>query len=147
MTRPDFVYTTYIKSTPEKVWEAITTPEFTRQYWGGLENVSDWKPGSKWEHIARGEADPVYVTGKVLEADEPNRLVISWADPDALADESKVTFEIKALEDFVRLTVTHGEFKADSAMAPKVMEGWPKVLSSLKSFLDTGQTINVRCKG
>jgi uncharacterized protein YndB with AHSA1/START domain len=147
MTKPDFIYTTYIKSTPEKIWEAITTPEFTRQYWGGLDNVSDWKKGSKWEHIARDEADPVYITGRVLEIDRPKRLVLTWADPDDLADESRVTFEIEQLEDMVRLTVVHGDFKPGSAMAPKVEAGWPRVLSSLKSFLETGRGINVRaCK-
>ena len=144
MTKPEFVYTTYIKSTSEKVWEAITTPEFTRQYWGGLDNVSDWKPGSKWQHIARDEEDPVYVTGQVLEADRPNRLVLTWADPDNLPDESKVTFEIEQIEDMVRLTVVHGDFKPGSTMQPKIASGWPRVLSSLKSFLETGSGINVR---
>lgn len=144
MTKPEFVYTTYIKSTPEKVWDAITTPEFTRQYWGGLENVSDWKPGSKWQHVARDEEDPVYVTGQVLEVDRPKRLVLSWASPDNLPDESRVTFEIEAMGDTVRLVVTHGDFKADSTMAPKVAAGWPKVLSSMKSFLETGAGFDIR---
>src|SRR5947207_13079919 len=102
MSKPELIYTTYIRTTPEKLWDAITNPEFTRQYWGGLENVSDWKKGSKWEHIARDEADPVYVTGRVLESDRPKRLVLTWADPDNLPDESHVTFEIEQLEDIVR---------------------------------------------
>jgi uncharacterized protein YndB with AHSA1/START domain len=144
MTKPEFVYTTFIKTTPEKLWDAITNPEFTRQYWGGLENVSDWKKGSKWEHIARDEKDPVYVTGHVLEADRPKRLVLTWADPDNLPDESRVTFEIEQIEDMVRLTVVHGDFKPGSTMAPKIESGWPRVLSSLKSFLETGRGLNVR---
>lgn len=147
MTKPEFVYTTYIKSTPEKVWDAITTPEFTRQYWGGLENVSDWRKGAQWQHIARDEKDPVYITGRVLEIDRPKRLVLTWADPDRLDDESRVTFEIEPIEDMVRLTVMHGQFKADSVMAPKVEQGWPRVLSSLKSFLETGHGLDVwACK-
>jgi uncharacterized protein YndB with AHSA1/START domain len=143
MTKPDFVYTTYIQSTPEKVWTAITNPEFTRQYWGNMENRSDWKRGSKWEHIAPHEQDPVYVTGQVIESDPPTRLVLTWADPDALADVSRVTFEIEQIKELVRLTVIHGDFKPDSAMAPKVARGWPSVLSSLKSFLETGKGINI----
>ncbi len=143
MTKPQFVYATYIKSTPEKVWVAITNAEFTRQYWGGHDNVSDWKPGSKWEHLARGEKDPVYVTGQVLESDPPRRLVLTWADPDQLADVSRVSFEIEPLEEIVRLTVIHGDFQPDSTMAPKIESGWPRVLSSLKSFLETGKGINV----
>src|SRR3954462_14900213 len=107
MTKPDYVYTTYIKTTPEKLWDAITNGEFTRQYWGGLENVSDWKKGSKWQHIAPDEKDPVYVTGQVLEADRPKRLVLTWADPERLDDESRVTFDIEPIEDMVRLTVIH----------------------------------------
>jgi uncharacterized protein YndB with AHSA1/START domain len=147
MTKPEFVYTTYIKSTPEKVWAAITNPEFARQYWGGLENVSDWKRGSKWEHIARDEQDPVYVTGEVLESDPPKRLVLTWADPDRLDDVSRVTMEIEPIKEMVRLTVIHGEFKPGSIMAPKIESGWPRVLSSMKSFLETGQGLDIRgCK-
>src|SRR3982751_6249950 len=102
MRKPEQVYTTFIRTTPKKLWAAITQPKFPRQYWGGLDNVSDWKKGSKWEHIARDEADPVYVTGRVLEVDGPKRLVLTWADPDDLADESRVTFEIEQIEDMVR---------------------------------------------
>jgi uncharacterized protein YndB with AHSA1/START domain len=97
MEKPKLVYTTYIRSTPKKVWAAITKPEFTRQYWGGMANVSDWKRGSKWEsHNPEHEA---WITGKVLESNPPKRLVLSWADPDDLADKSRVTFEIEAIED------------------------------------------------
>jgi len=80
----------------------------------------------------------------VLEADRPKRLVLTWADPDRLDDQSRVTIEIEQIEDMVRLTVMHGDFKPGSIMAPKVEAGWPRVLSSLKSFLETGKGINVR---
>ena len=73
----------------------------------------------------------------------PKRLVLSWADPDDLADKSRVTFEIEAMEDMVCLTVTHGKFKAGSTMVGKVSGGWPRVLSSMKSFLETGKGLNV----
>ena len=144
MSKPQFVYTTLIRTTPEKLWDAITTPEFTRQYWGGLENHSDWKPGSKWEHRNPADKqDPVWVTGRVVESNRPKRLVITWADPEDLTDESRVTFEIQQMENIIQLTVIHGDFKAGSSMAPKIEQGWPKVLSSLKSYLETGTGIDI----
>lgn len=144
MSKPQFVYTTLIRTTPEKLWDAITNPEFTRQYWGGLENHSDWKPGSKWEHRNPADkADPVWVTGRVIEANRPKRLVISWADPEDLTDDSRVTFEIEQMEEITQLTVLHGQFREGSAMAPKIAQGWPKVLSSLKSYLETGKGIDI----
>jgi len=144
MSKPQFVYTTLIRTTPEKLWNAITTPEFTRQYWGGLENHSDWKPGSKWEHRNPADkADPVWITGRVIESTPPKRLVLSWADPEDLTDESRVIFEIQQMEEITQLTVLHGEFKAGSPMAPKVEAGWPKVLSSLKSYLETGKGFDI----
>lgn len=135
----DFIYTTYIKSTPEKIWAAITTPEFAKQYWGN-ENVSDWKTDSEWKHM---DGSNVRVIGKVLESSPPKRLVLSWADPDDRSDDSRVTFEIEALGDMTRLNVVHGNFKAGSDMAGKVSKGWPLVLSNLKSFLETGKAFDI----
>ena len=143
MQNPKQVYTTFIRTTPKKLWAAITKPEFTRQYWGGARNVSDWKKGSKWQHVFENEPDPVYVVGKVLESVPHKRLVLSWLDPDKRADKSRVTFEIEAIKDQVCLTVTHGNFKAGSTMAGKVSWGWPRVLSSMKSYLETGKGLNV----
>jgi uncharacterized protein YndB with AHSA1/START domain len=144
MKKPKLVYTTYIRSTPKKTWDAITKPEFTRQYWGGMANVSDWKKGSPWQHLAKDH--DAWITGKVLESAAPSRLVVTWADPDKLKDESRVTFEIEAVEDMVCLTVTHGSFKTGSKMAGKVARGWPLVLSSLKTFLETGTGLNTFCR-
>jgi uncharacterized protein YndB with AHSA1/START domain len=138
MTKPELIYTTYIRTTPEKLWDAITNPEFARQYWGGNENVSDWKPGSKWEHVS---GDITRVTGKVLESVPPKRLVLTWADPADLADVSRVTFTLEPVEDTVRLDVIHGDFKPGTDMVTKVSGGWPRVLSSLKSFLETGESL------
>jgi uncharacterized protein YndB with AHSA1/START domain len=143
MQKPELVYTTYIRTTPEKLWAAITKPEFTRQYWAGLANVSDWKEGSPWQHVTASEEPEVYVAGEVVECLPPKRLVLTWADPDDLADKSRVTFEIEAIKDMVCLTVTHGDFKADSTMAGKVSWGWPRVLSSMKSYLETGTGLDV----
>ena len=135
----DFIYTTYIKTTPEKVWAAITNPEFTHQYWG-LDNISDWKIGSTWQHV--GSEGQVRIVGQVLESVPPKRLVLSWADPANPTDDSRVTFEIDTIEDMVRLNVLHGNFKADSVMAGRVAKGWPRVLSSMKSFLETGTALD-----
>jgi uncharacterized protein YndB with AHSA1/START domain len=98
MKKIELVYVIFIRTTPKKLWDAITRPEFTRQYWGGSENVSDWKKGSKWELVMEGEKDPVMVVGKVLESKPPKRLVLTWADPDDVADKSQVTYEIEPLE-------------------------------------------------
>lgn len=142
MSDTDLVYTTYIKTTPEKLWEAITNPEFARQYWGGNANFSDWKKGSKWQHRILANQE-VSVVGEVLENIPPKRLVLSWASPEDLADVSRVSFEIEKVSDLVRLVVIHGEFKAGSTMGSKVSKGWPLVLSSMKSFLETGKAIDI----
>ena len=104
--KPTFVYVTYIHSTPEKVWEALTDADLTARYWGHS-NVSDWHPGSRWEHrLARwsGIAD---VVGEVIEATPPRRLVITFGGPDEPGQPSKVRFDVEPHHDIVRLTVTH----------------------------------------
>src|ERR1043166_3159553 len=105
MQNPKQVYTTFIRTTPKKLWAAITKPEFTRQYLAGLANVSDWKKGSTWQRITGGAKPEAWIVGKVLECNPPKRLVLSWADPDDPGDKSRVTFEIKAIKDQVCLTV------------------------------------------
>ena len=137
----DFIYTTYIKTTPEKLWAAITNPEFTRQYWGH-ENISDWKKGSKWQHVAHDDKRTIKLVGEVLESIPSKRLVLSWADPANPADDSRVTFEIDVFEDMVRLNFVYGDFMDGSTMAKKVVSGWPRVLSSMKTFLETGKALN-----
>ncbi len=141
MKNPELIYSTYIRTTPEKLWDAITNPEFTRQYWGGLKNISDWKKGSKWQHVA--DDGTVLLVGEIVETIPPKRLVMIWADANNVADNSRVTFEIEPIEDMVCLKVIHGEFKAGSDMAGKVSSGWPRVLSSMKSFLETGKGLNL----
>ncbi len=143
MSKPELIYTTYIRTTPEKLWNAITNPEFARQYWGGNENVSDWKPGSKWMHVTGDNERAIRVTGKVVESVPMKRLVLTWADPANEADVSRVTFEIEPFDDTVRLDVIHGDFKPGSDMINRVSGGWPRVLSSLKSFLETGKALDV----
>jgi uncharacterized protein YndB with AHSA1/START domain len=143
-----FVYVTYILSTPEKVFEAITKPDVARRYWGH-ENVSDWNPGSKWEHVRANEERTVELVGKVIEVAPPTRLVITWANASQASDPasySRVTFGIEEYDDMVRLTVTHDELEAGSGMANGISKGWPAVLSSLKSFLETGRGIDLSAK-
>ena len=140
MSNPSFVYTVYIKSTPEKVWSAITNPEFTRQYWRG-ENISDWKKGSKWQHVWNDEKRTIKLAGEVLESVPPKHLVLTWPDPSGAAEKSnpsRVTFEIEKVGGMVRLKVTHSDLKAGSVMEERISAGWPRVLSSMKSFLETG---------
>lgn len=146
--KTSFVYVTYIRSTPEEVFDAITKPEITRRYWGH-ENVSDWAPGSAWQHVRANAERTVNIVGNVVEVTPPTRLVISWASPAQAADPaaySRVTFDVEAYDDMVRLTVTHDELEAGSGMANGISKGWPIVLSSLKSLLETGQGIDVFAK-
>lgn len=146
--KTSFVYVTYIRSTPEKVFEAITRPEVARRYWGH-ENVSDWKPGSGWQHVRANDARTVQLVGKVVEVAPPTRLVITWASParaDDPAAHSRVTFAIEEYDEMVRLTVSHDELEAGSDMASGISKGWPVVLASLKSLLETGQGLDVFAK-
>jgi uncharacterized protein YndB with AHSA1/START domain len=143
-----FVYVTYIRSTPDKVFEAITKPAIARRYWGH-ENVSDWQPGSPWQHVRASEPHTVELVGKVVESVPPTRLVITWANASQADDPgaySRVTFDIVPYEDMVRLTVTHDELETGSGMANGIQKGWPIVLSSLKSLLETGQGMDVFAK-
>ena len=142
------VYVTYIAASAEKVFAAITRPEISKQYWGH-ENVSDWQVGSDWAHVRDNEEHTVNLVGKVVEIAPPHRLVVSWAnnsqkdDPQAY---SKVTFEIEDYEDMVRLTVTHDDLLVGSGMHTGVSKGWPIVLSSMKSFLETGRALDIFAK-
>jgi len=143
MSNVQFVYVTYIAAKPEQIWKALLDAQFTRQYWGH-DNVSDWKPGSAWEHRANDDARTLRLVGKVVESAPPRRLVLTWAAPEDVTDagkHSRVTFALEPLEDTTRLTVTHDELGADSEMAHKISEGWPRVLSSLKSLLETGRPL------
>lgn len=143
MNNPEFVYKTYIKSTPEKVWAAITNPEFASQYWGGLGIISDCKKGSKWKLADTKSQTIVHWVGEVIESVPPKRLVLNWVSPTDDADTSRVTFEIEPFEDMVCLNVVHGDFKPGFDTIGKISGGWPRVLSSLKSYLETGKGINV----
>ena len=141
-----FVYVTYIRTTPDKVFDAIITPELARRYWGH-ENVSeDWKPGSDWQHVRPTETREVDLVGKVLESDPPRRLVLSWVNHSQQDDPeqySQVAFDIEAMGDLVKLTVSHTDLQPGSNMLTGISKGWPMILCSLKSLLETGQELEL----
>jgi uncharacterized protein YndB with AHSA1/START domain len=142
MTKTEHVYVMYIAATPKRIFDAIVKPEFARQYWGH-ENVSDWKPGSSWEH-REVDSGKVRMTGKVVECDPPRRLVITWVPPTEIADPdatSRVTFELESIDEMVKLTVTHDQLVPGSSMDKGIQSGWPRVLSSLKTLLETGKPL------
>ena len=143
MEKAEFVYVTYISSTPEKVWKALTEPGITMKYWHHV-NVSDWKKGSRWEHQESDKDKEILLLGKIIESTPPRRLVMTWAEPADEAHEDKharVTFEIEEFRGIVKLTVTHDHLDRDSEMLKSVSVGWPKVLSSLKSLLEAGKPL------
>jgi len=139
--RPSFVYVTYIESTPERVWEVLTDAELTAAYWGHS-NVSDWDPGSRWEHQRTDGSGVADVVGTVLESVPGRRLVSTWLSPgdEETADSSRVTFDIEPYGQIVRLTVIH-ENLADDTERDEAAAGWAAVMSNLKSFIETGHVL------
>jgi uncharacterized protein YndB with AHSA1/START domain len=141
MSKPNFVYVTYIASTPDKVFKSLTDTEATAQFWFGNAVTSDWKVGSPITFRRNGE---LIVSGKVLEFDPPRRLSYTFlSHKDGLFTEqpSRVVLEIEQQKDQVKLTVTHDDFSADSKVFDKISNGWPLVLSSLKSYLEMNRVV------
>lgn len=147
LTTESTVYVTYIASTSAKVWEALTSAEFTKRYFFGRTVESDWKVGSPWMlRKTDGAAD---VTGEVRESDPPRRLVVSWnvEGPAEMRNLSEciVRYEIEAVGDaVVRLTMTE---EHPTPIPAHLLEGgrrgWPMILSGLKSLLETGKSLNI----
>ena len=141
MSKPEFVYVTYIETTAEKLWHALTDAEFTERYWFGHRVTSDWKVGSAFTlRLVHHDND---VTGEVLEYDPPRRLAYSFLAHDGSDNgkPSRVTFELEPQRDQVRLTMVHDRFEPDSPALKSVSTGWPLILSSLKSYIECGKVL------
>ncbi len=145
MSNPRHVFQVYIRTSPERLWEAITKPEFTRRYFHQTDIASDWEQGSAVCY--RNQDGSVAVEGEVLEVERPRRLSFTWHvlyDPEAAKDRpSRVTWEIEPLGETCKLTLTHDEFDGETKLYLSVGEGWPAILSNLKSLLETGQPLDV----
>jgi len=157
MSKPEFVYTTYINTTPERLWQGLTDPAFTRRYWG-IAWESDWQAGSTLTLEIADSGVKIADPAQVVLASEPYRRLSytwhsftpEWAAAYGFSDEhlatlagerrSKVTFDIEPVGEMVKLTVIHDDFDQDSAVLPGITEGWPRILSDLKTLLETGHT-------
>lgn len=142
-TASDFVYAVFIRADIDTVWNGLIDGELTRRYWGH-ENRSTWKKGAPWEHVRTDAEGTVDIRGRVIEIDPPTRMVWSWAfgkEADTPEKRSRVTYELVALGPDTKLTVRHGELEPGSPMDQSVREGWPAVLSNLKSILETGEVL------
>jgi uncharacterized protein YndB with AHSA1/START domain len=138
-----FVYVTYIRTTPEKLFEALTKPEFTQQYWYGITHESAWTVGAEWKmKLSDGRVTDV---GEVLEYDPPRRLVLKWRNefkPELKAEGfSRCVMEIEPAGEMVKLTINHSIDRDGAKIIEAVSGGWPKILSSLKSLLETGRPL------
>jgi uncharacterized protein YndB with AHSA1/START domain len=142
--RQTFRYVTYLAATPEQAWHALTDADLTAAYWGHA-NVSDWQPGSRWEHQRTDGSGIADCDGTVVESVHPSTLVITFEDPTVprLVSPSQVTFGIEPFGDIVRLTVTHAGLPSDNDYE-LAASGWPAVLSNLKSLLETGRVLPQR---
>jgi uncharacterized protein YndB with AHSA1/START domain len=140
MARSTFVYVTYIRTTPEKLWSALTDVEFTKQYWFGMSSSSQWTAGSPWKLVSSG--GEIFDAGEVVEADPPRRLVIRWQHqnrPELKAEGwSLCTMELETTGTAVKLSITHTIERDPSKLIEAVSGGWPKIMSNLKSLLETG---------
>jgi uncharacterized protein YndB with AHSA1/START domain len=139
--RSHFVYVIYIRTTPARLWESLTDPQFIRQYWFGTTVESAWTTGAAWKMVrADGSLTD---SGEILEIDPPKRMVIRWRNEwsPELKEEgaSRCTIELEPVDSSVKLTITHEIERPDSKLITAVSGGWPRILSNLKSLLETGE--------
>ena len=141
MNRSEFVYVTYIRATPERVWTALTDNKDIRSYWFGMTCESDWRVGSSWRLLF--EDGRVADRGEILESEPPKKLVIKWFNewkPELAAEgPARCTFTLEAEGGATKLTILHEMDKPQSQVIAAVSGGWPKILSNLKSILETGE--------
>jgi uncharacterized protein YndB with AHSA1/START domain len=143
MSDSRFVYVTYIRTTSEKLWQALLEPDSNRKFWCGTWQESDWKPGAAWR-IMKPDGE-VTDSGEVVEIDPPRRLVLKWRNefrPELRAEGySRMTYELAPVGTSVKLTVVHEIDKPGSEFIQAVSNGWPHLLASLKSLLETGESL------
>ena len=143
MARSTFVYVTYIRTTPQKLWSALTDPKFIEQYWFGMRAESAFTAGSPWKLVS-GDGQ-IWDAGEIVGAIPPQRLVIRWQHqnrPELKAEGASLcTMELAPEGTAVKLTVTHTIERDASKLIEAVSGGWPKVLSNLKSLLETGRVV------
>jgi uncharacterized protein YndB with AHSA1/START domain len=136
-----FVYVTYIRTTPADLWAALTTSEFMKKYWFGMNFETDWKVGSPWKLIfPDGRIADI---GEIVELDPPRRIILKWRNefrPELTAEGyARCAIELEPQGSAVKLTISHTIERADSKLIEAVSGGWPRILSNLKSLLETGQ--------
>ena len=138
-----FVYVTFIRTTPDRLWDALTQPEFTRQYWAGTHQQSAWTQGAPWKAFAPDGR--LIDEGEIREVDRPRRLVLTWRNqlfPQMHAEGySRLTYELEPMGDTVKLTLTHEMDVPESTLIDATSKGWPGILASLKSLLETGESL------
>ncbi|PYJ91975.1 MAG: ATPase [Verrucomicrobia bacterium] len=143
MKKDQFIYVTYIRTTPEKLWKALIEPEFTRRFWCNTTQESEWKPGASWKILMPDER--VADSGEVVEIEPNRRLVLKWRNefrPELKAEGySRMTYELEKEGNSVKLTVIHEIEKEASKFIQAVSSGWPHILASLKSLLETGESL------
>jgi uncharacterized protein YndB with AHSA1/START domain len=144
MRKPEFVYVTYIETTAEKLWEALTSSEFSKRYWFNTEFRTDWKVGSPFALVMDGTTTDV---GEVLEFDRPRRLSYTFHHvlSEAARKErpTRVTFNLEPHGKLVKLTLTHEDFDEGSVILDGISKGWPAILSSLKTMLESGTALAI----
>jgi uncharacterized protein YndB with AHSA1/START domain len=146
MSKSKFVYVTYIRTTADKLWDALTKSEIVKLYWFNMRQECDWRAGSAWAMI--DEKGETWDSGKILEVERPHKLVISWRHEyhDQAREEgySRMTYLIEEAGSTIKLTVTHESEVENSDLIVKVSGGWPMILSNLKSLLETGEPFRNR---
>jgi len=143
MARSTFVYVSYIRTTPEKLWSALTDAEFMKQYWFGMRCESKWTAGSPWKLVS--SAGEIFDAGEIVEAEPPRRLVIRWQHQNRAElkaeGSSLCTMELEPTGTAVKLSITHSIEREPSKLIEAVAGGWPKIISNLKSLMETGSTV------
>jgi uncharacterized protein YndB with AHSA1/START domain len=145
MSNEEHISVIYIKAPIDRVWEALTNAEFTRQYFHSTDIKSDWTTGSTVTFYNQDQS--IAVEGTILEADKPNKLSYTWHvhyNPVAKAEEpSRVTYLLETVEDATKLTLTHDRFPAESAVYPQINEGWIAIICNMKTLLETDSVMAI----